>query len=537
MNRQAVVGIFTIVALLGLFGFFLVLANVGTTGRYKIGVHFKSAAGLHKGALVYESGVIVGVVDQTRLIPDDFTVEVILAIDKNVDVPRNARFLIQAPLTGDSSLEIVPAVPAPHPSGYAAPTNAPAAVAVLPREILPIEQQPQGTNPATIQELLDQGQGEMKKVDAMLADLAHREPQLLNTFQSALNNANEVSVTANQSFQRLSRRMDSLTSTLQLAIERSSGNINDMTAQLDTAVRRNTGHFDAIVAALDASARDLNRTADHVSALASDPQLRSNILQTTQGIAQTATTFSSIASDLRNVTGNPQTQAQLRDTVANVDAAAQKANSLLAQFGGRSSVYGVDRGATPAPGGTPLPNGTYPRRPGDPGPGSTPPPGTAQGNIKSKVGSLVRDLVALQVRVSELDSQHAGTNSSPLLTKDRGPQTDINLIALPKGDTYLFAGANDIGAKSSWNFAAMTKLRPGLSVGGGVLYSRLGARAVYSPALSRGLGLEARVYDLRRPTTDAYANFKLGNGLTIFGGERDLLRDGRRTTFGLQYQF
>jgi hypothetical protein len=49
--------------------------------------------------------------------------------------------------------------------------------------------------------------------------------------------------------------------------------------------------------------------------------------------------------------------------------------------------------------------------------------------------------------------------------------------------------------------------------------------------------VEARVYDLRRPTTDAYANFKLGNGLTIFGGERDLLRDGRRTTFGLQYQF
>jgi hypothetical protein len=83
----------------------------------------------------------------------------------------------------------------------------------------------------------------------------------------------------------------------------------------------------------------------------------------------------------------------------------------------------------------------------------------------------------------------------------------------------------------------MAQVRPGLSVGGGVLYSRLGARAVYSPALSRGLGLEARIYDLRRPTTDAYANFKLGNGLTIFGGERDMLRDGRRTTFGLQYQF
>src|ERR1700681_2562918 len=160
MNRQAIVGLFTILALLGLFGFFLVLANVGPQGRYKIGVQFRSAAGLHKGALVYESGVVVGVVDQTNLNPDDFTVEVVLAIDNKIDVPRNARFLIQAPLTGDSTLEIVPVVSKPQPSGHAAPTGAPAAVAILPHQILPREQQPQGTNPATIQDLLDQGQGE-----------------------------------------------------------------------------------------------------------------------------------------------------------------------------------------------------------------------------------------------------------------------------------------------------------------------------------------------------------------------------------------
>jgi ABC-type transporter Mla subunit MlaD len=538
MNRQAIVGLFTIAALLGLFGFFLVLANVGPQGRYKIGVHFRSAAGLHKGALVYESGVVVGVVDETRLIADDFTVQVILAIDNKIDVPRNARFLIQAPLTGDSTLEIVPVITKPQPSGRSAPTGAPMAVAILPHDVLPIDQEPQGTNPATIQDLLDQGQGEVRRLDTLLADLERREPALLNTFQSALNNANEISTTANASFQHLSRRLDSLTNTMQLAIEQGSANINDITTQLDSAVHRNTGHVDSIVAALDASARDLNRTADHVAALAGDPQLRSNILQTTQGIAQTATTFSSIAADLRNVTGNAQTQAQLRDTVANVDAAAQKANSLLARFGGRSSVYGVDRGATPAPAGTPLPNGTYPQRPGVPGPGGTPPPGSAQGNVKEKVGSLVKGLVALEIRVAALDAQHAGTNSSPLLTRDRGPQTDINVIALPKGSTSLFTGANDIGGpRTSWNFAAMATVYPHLQVGGGVLYSRLGARAVYSPELSRGLGIEGRIYDLRRPTTDIYGNFGLGNGITIFGGERDALRNGRRTTFGLQYQF
>ncbi|MBV8298971.1 MAG: MCE family protein [Candidatus Eremiobacteraeota bacterium] len=540
MSRQALVGIFTVLALLGLFAVFVVLENYGTQGRYKIGVHFKSAAGLHKGALVYESGVVVGTVDQTVLLPEDFTVDVIMAINNNVDVPRNARFLIQAPLTGDSTVEIVPQVlTKPKPFGVAAPTNAPAAVAVLPHEVQPLDQQPQGTNPATVQDLLEQGQGEIRRVDAMLGQLADREPKLLNTLQSALNNMNDISATTKGSFTRLSARIDSISSTLQLAVEQSSANINDLTASLDNSVRRNSGHFDAIVASLDNSARDLNRTADHVADLASDPRLKANLLETTQGIAQTATTFASIANDLHNVSGNPQTQAQLRDTVANVDAAAQKANSLLAQFGGRSSVYGVDRGATPAPAGSPRPNGTYPQPPGAPPLGSTPPPGGAQGNVKSKLAALVKDLVALQVRVSALDAQRANTDHSPLLTGDRGPQTDINVIALPKGSTWLYAGANDIGARSSWNFSAMARMSPSFSVGGGVLYSRLGARAVYSPSLTRGLGLglEARIYDLRHPTSDAYANLGVGNGLTLFGGERDIFHSGRRTTFGLQYQF
>jgi hypothetical protein len=364
----------------------------------------------------------------------------------------------------------------------------------------------------------------------MLAQLEKKEPALLNTLQSALDNANHVSTTADQAFNHLSRRLDTLASTLQVALAAGSANLNDMTAQLDTTVRRNSGHFDAIVAALDASSRDLNRTADQIAALSSDSRLRENIIQTTEGIAQTATTFASIAKDLRNVSGNPQTQAQLRDTIANVDAATQKANSLLARFGGRSSVYGVDRGATPAPVGSPAP--------GAPGPAGTPPPGGLPSNVKNKVGTLLQNLIALQLRVSELDQQHTNTSSSPLLTRDRGPQTDLNLIALPNGGTYLFTGVNDIGGPASTvNFAAMEHLAPHFSVGGGILYSRLGARAAYSPALSRGLGFDALIYDPRHPTADAYANYGLGNGLTLFGGERDALHTGRRTAFGLQYQF
>jgi ABC-type transporter Mla subunit MlaD len=538
MSRQAIVGLFTIIALIGLFAIFFVLANVGTQGRYKIAVHFRTAAGLHKGALVYESGVVVGVVDSTEIVPDDFSVDVLMAINNNVDVPRAAKFVIEAPLTGDSTMEIVPPPREEQPAGVTAPTNAPQAVAVLPHEPLPLAQQPLGTNPTTIQDLLDQGQGEVKRLDVMLAQLERREPALLNTMQSALNNANDISITLNGEIQHLTKKVDALSDTMQVALKQGSSNINDLTSQLDTTVRRNSSKVDSLLASLDASAQSLNVTATAVQRLAQNPQLSANLLETTKGLAQTATTIASIAGDFHNVTGNPQTQAQLRDTIANTDAATQKLNGILAKLGGTSRVYGVDRGATPAPAGSPGPGARRMPSGASAGAGSGAETADAEANVKNKVSDLVRQLVALQIRVSELDEKKKNVNSSPLLTRDRGPSTDINLIALPHGQTYLFSGANDIGGSTpTWNFAAMETLRPHLQAGGGVIYSRLGARLVYVPTGSTGLGFEGRFYDPRHPTADAYANLRLGDGLTIFGGERDALRDGRRTAFGLQLQF
>src|SRR5215469_11235966 len=171
MTKQAQVGAFAIMALLLLFGIFYVITDFNTrhTG-YRVGIHFQSAAGLHSGALVYFSGVTVGTVDSITLLPDN-TVDVILAINRDVDIPRASRFLIQAPLTGDPNLLIVPPVPQPRPAGVTGPTPAPPAVALLERQVLPIDQQPQGTNTATIADLLEQGQGEIKRLDSMLADL------------------------------------------------------------------------------------------------------------------------------------------------------------------------------------------------------------------------------------------------------------------------------------------------------------------------------------------------------------------------------
>jgi len=537
MSRNVIVGAFVLLGIAALFAIVLVLQNVGPQGRYKVAVQFKSASGIHRGALVYESGVNVGVVDEVKLQPDDFTVEVILAVNNSVDIPRDAQFIIQAPLTGDATLEIVPKRRDIGRAGGEGGATRPA-VALLPREILPRDEQPIGTNPATLSDLLQEGQGQVQQLGTLLADLQKREPKLLDTFQSALSNANDIAITTNAQTQKLAKRLDALENTLSLAIDTGSSNIVDITRRMDTVVAQNGSKIGTLLDQFNLAAHTLNDTADQIHDLAKNPQLRQNLLDTTRGIADTAQTFAGIAGDLRKVTNNAQTQAQLRDTIANFDAASQKANSLLGEIGGRSAVYGVDAGATPAPGGSPVPPVSGAMQPAPNGSGGAPNPENLPLVLKSKLATIAHSLIALQIRVGELDQEAAGTDRSPLLTRDRGPQTDVNATLLPTGSTSLLVGANDIGSANTttWNVAALEKIGRGLHVGGGVIYSRLGELASYNPG-GGAFGLEERLYDPRHPTLDGYATLRLAKGLNLFGGERDVTHTGRRTDFGLQLNF
>lgn len=535
MSKQAQVGVFAILALLLLFGVFFIITDYATrhTG-YRVGIHFNSAAGLHSGALVYFSGVSVGSVDSIVLLPDN-TVDVVLAVNKDVDIPRDSKFLIQAPLTGDPSLVIVPPIPKPRPVGMIGPTPAPSAVAVLERRLLPVDQQPQGTNSATIADLLEQGQGEVKRLDIMLADIQTREPRLMNQLEGAMRNANDLTLTANRSVQTLSAQASQIADTLQTGLNKASNNVVALTDTLNTTVSSNSGKVSTLLTSLNSTAVALNQSVDSLRQLATNREVKQNLIDTTRNIAQTTQTISYLTNDLRQITGNTQTQAQVRDTVANLDAATQKANSLLGTLGGTSHVYGVDAGASPAPAtvpnATPMPDGKLPPQ----APGTSSNPGTPAGasKLKAGLGSIVKNLYEIQFRFSGLSAQTVrGTN--PLLGPDRGPQTDANIILLPKGSTSFMIGANDLGAKTTYNFAALNSYGNGIRAGGGVLYSRFGVLA----QLNRDrFGLEGRLYDLRRPTLDAYANLHVNPSAMLFFGERDLTRAERRTTFGLQLSF
>jgi ABC-type transporter Mla subunit MlaD len=543
MTKQAQVGLFTILGVIAVFAVFYVLADYGTRSRgYKIGVRFQSASGLRNAAIVYLSGVPVGAVDRIELEPD-YTTDVILAIKPGFEIPKASRFIIQAPLTGEPSVLIQP------------PREGPGPFETLPHEVLALEDQPRGTNPTSIGDLLEQGQGEIRRFDKLLGQLQDATPRLLAELQTTLHNANELTTTANGALKTFAVHGDALASSLQAA----GDNVVDLTGTLDSTLHRNSAQFDALVAQFSRTSVSLGETVDALREVATNPGVKKDLVQTTHSFALTAQRFSAISQDLRQVTGNPQTQAQLRDTVARLDATTQKIDSLAGQLGGKSSVYGVDAGATPAPGSPvpppalPLANpaapSAYPSLPPGNAPLLPPPsaapavpsggasasPSPALATFRQRLNRFTKDLVQLQVRVSELAPQRPGSangNASPLLTADRGPMADFNLSILPNANTGLFAGVNDVGANSTGNFM-LIKRASNVRYGGGIEYSRLGGLASIG---WRTFGLEGRFYDLRHPTADAYLDLFAAPDLQIFGGGRDLTHASRRAVFGLQFE-
>ena len=526
LTRQAQLGAFAIVALFLLFGIFFVITDYGTRHNgYRIGVHFASASGLPSGAQVFFSGVVVGTVDQVQLLADN-TVDVILAIQPDVNIPKDSKFLIQSPLTGTPNFYIVPPAPPVITPGYTA-TPLPKS-AMLPREVLPLGQQPAGITGATVADLLSQGQGEIKRLDSMLVMLENREPKLLNTLQTALSNVDLMSA-------QLKSTVADVSGTMEVTMHQAGANIVAMTGTLNSTLGRNQYKIDSMLASLDSTALALSQSMDGLRVLATDPKLHTNLIDTTQNIRDLTLNLSGVTSDLRQVTGNPQTQAQLRDTVAHLDATMQKANSLLGTLGGQSRVPGVDAGATPYP--LPDKNPVPPSTLGTPQPLSQPLPQPQStpnaARLNAGLAKVMKNLIAVQLRLSYLNKQMIiGPNN--LLSADRGIQGDLNAVLLPRGSFSVMAGANDIGGRTTYNAVAIKALTPNVHAGWGVLYSQLGVLASFDAG---SLGAETRIYNLRNPTFDFYGNFNIAEWAKLFLGERDTTRPDRRTVFGLQLQF
>jgi hypothetical protein len=276
-----------------------------------------------------------------------------------------------------------------------------------------------------------------------------------------------------------------------------------------------------MVAQLDQTSVELNRSMAAIEGLATDPQLKSNLLTTTANVAETTEELKFVLADVRSITSDPQTQARIRDAIANLDAVLERASSIMGKLGGRSHVPGVDE-PLPSPGASPS---------------ASPTPHALSSSerldLGSALASIAHELIEIQVRVGELDRQEVCC-PEPLFSADRGLQTDVNALLLPRSGTSVLFGANDIGQYTTWNLAALESVAPYARVGGGILYSRLG---IMGELGANGTGLDARFYDPRHPMLDLYGKVRVAPWADLFFGERAVNQPWRRTDYGIEFRY
>ena len=315
LSRSARLGLVALCAAVVAFAiFYFVQANGPRRGAYRFGVHFATVSGLAQGAQVFMNGVEIGSVSKLRILPDN-SVEVIVAIPRNVDIPKASIFSIRPALTGGPTLGIT--TPPQSMKQGVRPTPLPPS-AILEKRVMPIAQQPVGSPPLDLEAFVHQSVGLQRRVTVILGRMQSAKPAFLAAMQHR-NDLAEISVSLKGSFV-------SVLGALQSTMTQARAEVAESKTRL---YRRDEGKLAVLSSSLAGTARAMNVSMDSLHAALKNPQAKSNLRQTMQNVQTTMQQLRRAANDLQTVTANPQTRAELRDASANLQAAIEKAFSLL----------------------------------------------------------------------------------------------------------------------------------------------------------------------------------------------------------------
>jgi ABC-type transporter Mla subunit MlaD len=318
-DRPLLLGVFTVTALALLYLTYFVYTHVEGTHGYRIGVRFATVSGLAPGAPVYVSGVQIGAVESVAVLPDN-TVEVILAITNDVDLPAESRITIHSPLAGSPAVTIVP--PILRVARGSVPTALPAS-AIIPKRILPLNEQPVGKLPISTQELLYQSQTLMRRSGQIVTTMQNRRRSLLEQVDGLRAN-----------FRAAVPELRAMPAALR-------ANLAGTLSQASTEVKRTQELLQARNAAvqanlsrsLAATSASLEQTAHDLRGIRTDPAVHANVSAAMQSVEQASATMHAASIDLQRVGANPQTLAELRDASIRLRASVEKLHYLITHGG------------------------------------------------------------------------------------------------------------------------------------------------------------------------------------------------------------
>lgn len=314
MSRPARLGLVALVVIFAFLGTYFGIRIARGTG-YRMGVHFRTAAGIAPGAQVYFNGVNIGTVSKVKILPDT-TIEVILSVFQATDIPKDAKFSIQSTFTGSPTIAII--VPKGRVAANHVPTPVPQAD-LLPKRIVPIAAQPVGSTPLTIEDVMHEGQA--------LGNRAYRALALARPYgvrlQYHLQNAR---VNGAATTQEMRTALPAIMASMQSTITRAKANA----AAAQSALReRDEPKLTAVAAAFQRSARDMSQASRALASVKNDPQAHANMRAAAANLRVTASNMAELSRDMEIATKNAQTKAQLRDAGQRLREVMARLKSLI----------------------------------------------------------------------------------------------------------------------------------------------------------------------------------------------------------------
>lgn len=301
-SRLAQLGLFAVTAIALILGLFYFHSLTLGRGGYHMGVHFATAGGLAEGARVYLNGVDVGSISDVRLLRDN-SVDVILEFLQKTDIPRGSTFAVQSALTGSSHIAITSPIIRGNPP-------------IWEKHILPVSEQPVGAPPANLDVLMHSGQSLTAHTQVIFGLLQAHKHQMLAHLQNSRSNAQATPVELHEALTRLMGQRDA---TLGLLTSKEKD-------EAEALRKRDQPKISTLASSMSGTVQTLDASVGALRAMGRDPRIRENVRQVSEQMQVSMSNMAAVTDQLRGITQDPQTRAELLDTTTRLRALLQRVN-------------------------------------------------------------------------------------------------------------------------------------------------------------------------------------------------------------------
>lgn len=275
---------------------FLILAAIITflgvlpfsSNSYPLTVDFAQVAGLKTGNAVRYAGVDVGLVDAVTPTGDGVAVRV--KINKGVNIPENARFMIGTDgLLGEKFIDISPGDS---------------------KNMLAANSKVKGVAPRGLDQFMESSGNVMKKLENM-ADAFNNifgDPKVQESLKETIHNTKEI-----------------------------TANLNDFSRVMAKVAVQNEQEMNTMVVQISQMAVRLNSVAGRVDGMMADidnnGQTARDVVVMLENMKSASARVENIAKSLEGVATDPKTADDIKATLHNARQASERANKMLDKFG------------------------------------------------------------------------------------------------------------------------------------------------------------------------------------------------------------